>query len=214
MGITERKEREKQRRREEILVAAEKVFFAKGIDNSTMDDVAEQAELSKGTLYLYFKSKEEIHWEIAQKHMKKVANDMVKAMDEKKNAVENLLIMANIFVKHCEEEHEAAHSILFFQACNLNNLNLDQEQIKYAFIHDSPIHLLTKYVEQGIEQGMIRNDMPVNALSSTLWAQIMGVLQVITLKRDLFELIGVTKEDIIESHLKIALNGILKNEKT
>ena len=58
MGITERKEREKLQRREDILNAAERVFFSKGHKNSTMDDVAEEAELSKGTLYLYFKSKE------------------------------------------------------------------------------------------------------------------------------------------------------------
>ena len=60
MGIAERKEREKQQRREEIVQAAEEVFFSKGFEKSTMDDVAEKAELSKGTLYLYFKSKEEL----------------------------------------------------------------------------------------------------------------------------------------------------------
>jgi TetR/AcrR family transcriptional regulator len=50
MGITERKEREKEQRRNAIIDAAEKIFFTKGMDNSTMDDVAEEAELSKGTL--------------------------------------------------------------------------------------------------------------------------------------------------------------------
>ena len=43
MGIAERKEREKQQRREEIIQAAEEVFFAEGFDKSTMDDIAEQA---------------------------------------------------------------------------------------------------------------------------------------------------------------------------
>ena len=61
MGIAERKEREKQLRREEIVLAAEKIFFSKGFDPSTMDDIAEEAELSKGTLYLYFKNKEELY---------------------------------------------------------------------------------------------------------------------------------------------------------
>ena len=60
MGIAERKEREKEQRRKAILDAAEKVFFEKGLKYSTMDDVAEEAELSKGTLYLYFKNKEEL----------------------------------------------------------------------------------------------------------------------------------------------------------
>jgi TetR/AcrR family transcriptional regulator len=203
MGINERKEREKQRRREDILDAAEKIFFTKGYEISTMDDVAEMAELSKGTLYLYFKSKEEIHWEITQRHMGNPA----------KNAIENLLTMARIFIAHFDEEHHSAHSVFFFQACDLSKLNLDQDHIRHAFIYESPIHLVTKYVELGVQQGLIRDDIPVKALSTTLWAQMMGVMQIIILKMDLFKLIDVSKEAILDSHIKIILNGLLKNEK-
>ncbi len=61
MGIQERKEREKRARQEAILKAAQKIFLTKGLDQATIDDVAEKAELSKGTIYLYFKSKEELY---------------------------------------------------------------------------------------------------------------------------------------------------------
>src|SRR4030067_1579414 len=61
MGIAERKEREKTHRKEEIINAAEQVFFEKGLALATMDDIAEKAELSKGTLYLYYKSKEDLY---------------------------------------------------------------------------------------------------------------------------------------------------------
>ena len=61
MGIHERKEREKERRREEILDAAQRVFVEKGLTTATVDDIAIAAELSKGTLYLYFESKEDIY---------------------------------------------------------------------------------------------------------------------------------------------------------
>ena len=61
MGIHERKEREKERRREEILDAAQRVFVEKGLTTATVDDIAMAAELSKGTLYLYFESKEDIY---------------------------------------------------------------------------------------------------------------------------------------------------------
>jgi hypothetical protein len=60
MGVAERKEREKQQRRNDIIDAAEKLFFAKGHDNTTVDDIAKEAELSKGTVYLYFSSKEDL----------------------------------------------------------------------------------------------------------------------------------------------------------
>ncbi len=210
MGISERKIREKLRRREEILEAAEKLFFSRGIDNTTMDDVAEEAELSKGTLYLYFKSKEEIHWEITQRHITQVVDNMKKAMKPSMNAIENLLTMARIFVEHFEEDHAVAHSVLFFQTCDLKTLNLDMEQINRAFIEDSPIHMVSEYVQKGVKEGLIRNDIPAEVLSSTLWAQLLGVMQIITVKKELFEIIQITKEDVIDSHIKIVLNGILK----
>jgi len=60
MGIRERKEREKERRRQQIVVAAKRVFATKGFGRATMEDIANEAELSPGTLYLYFKSKDDL----------------------------------------------------------------------------------------------------------------------------------------------------------
>ena len=61
MGIQERKERERERRRQQIIVAAKRIFSEKGFNKSTMEDIAKEAELSPGTLYLYFKNKDELY---------------------------------------------------------------------------------------------------------------------------------------------------------
>ncbi len=61
MGIQERKRRERKRRRRQIMTAARKVFSIKGFTKTTMEDIAREAELSPGTLYLYFKNKEELY---------------------------------------------------------------------------------------------------------------------------------------------------------
>ncbi|OQY05785.1 MAG: TetR family transcriptional regulator [Desulfobacteraceae bacterium 4572_123] len=60
MGIQERKKREKERRRQQIIIAAKKVFSSKGFNKTTMEDIAKKAELSPGTLYLYFRNKDEL----------------------------------------------------------------------------------------------------------------------------------------------------------
>jgi len=61
MGIQERKQRERERRRQQIIVAAKRVFSEKGYSKSTMEDIAREAELSPGTIYLYFKNKDELY---------------------------------------------------------------------------------------------------------------------------------------------------------
>ena len=60
MVTARRKEKEKEQRRSEIIDAAEKLFFEMGYEGVSMDDVAKETELAKGTLYLYFKNKEEL----------------------------------------------------------------------------------------------------------------------------------------------------------
>ena len=61
MGTQQRKERERGRRRRDIMDAARRVFSAKGYGNSTVEDIAREVELSPGTLYLYFKSKDDLY---------------------------------------------------------------------------------------------------------------------------------------------------------
>jgi AcrR family transcriptional regulator len=61
MGIEERKEREKEQRRNQIIDAAEKIFATKGFSGATIENIAEKAELSPATLYLYFKNKDELY---------------------------------------------------------------------------------------------------------------------------------------------------------
>ncbi len=60
MGVTQRRIREREARAALILDAALQVFTSRGIHDGTMDEIAEEAELGKGTLYYYFPSKEAI----------------------------------------------------------------------------------------------------------------------------------------------------------
>ncbi len=64
MAFEKRREREKENRKSAILKAARKLFFEKGFKSVTVDSIAKKAELSKGAVYLYFKSKDEIYSQI------------------------------------------------------------------------------------------------------------------------------------------------------
>ena len=67
MGVRERKEREKQQRSNDILEAARRIFESKGFLNTTLQDVAKEAEISVGLIYRYFQSKEDIFASLALK---------------------------------------------------------------------------------------------------------------------------------------------------
>ena len=60
MGLAERRQRERDKRREEIITAASKLFSKKGYENVSMEEIANEVELSKSTLYFYFKDKDSL----------------------------------------------------------------------------------------------------------------------------------------------------------
>jgi TetR/AcrR family transcriptional regulator len=60
MGVQERKQREREQRRKVILDSARRAFVAHGMQHTSMDRIAEEAELSKGTLYLYYRNRDDL----------------------------------------------------------------------------------------------------------------------------------------------------------
>jgi len=207
MGVNERKEREKEQRRNDIIDAAEKLFFKKGINNVSMEDVANEAELSKGTLYLYFKSKEELHWAIMKRGFFIMGDDMAKAIHDEKNGYENLIALGQAFIQFTIDQKNYFEAILFFEGKDFQKMDMDPCHFE-EFFKNSPVKLLHEQVEKGIADGSLRTDYSVNALATTLWAQTLGLMQVITKKKEVFEMYEMKREDLIQSHLEILTNGI------
>ena len=67
--IAERRQEEKERRRTEILDAAEQVTGSLGWDELTMDQVARRARLSRALLYVYFKDKTDLMYALCERSM-------------------------------------------------------------------------------------------------------------------------------------------------
>jgi TetR/AcrR family transcriptional regulator len=77
MSIQDRREREKEQRRNDILKAAEKLFLSREYEDVSMNDIANEVELSKATLYLYFENKEELFFAIVLQGTE-ILNSMIK----------------------------------------------------------------------------------------------------------------------------------------
>jgi len=85
MGTLERRLREKNQRKKSILEVAGRLFKTKGFFNTTIEEIAREAELSVGTVYLYYKSKEELYvsmvfeaMDIFGEHLQKILNEPLK----------------------------------------------------------------------------------------------------------------------------------------
>jgi TetR/AcrR family fatty acid metabolism transcriptional regulator len=85
-----RREREHLAHRREILQAAEKVFAAKGFFHTTMSEIAQEAEFGTGTLYNFFKSKEDLYFTLIDEKTDEI-NRLVKTeLSRKTSAIERI----------------------------------------------------------------------------------------------------------------------------
>ena len=118
MGIAQRKEREKELRRESILQAAEQIILQKGHEKLHMDEVAERAELSKGTLYLYFNSKTELIVGIVHKAMAILDHTFSEVITRDLTGIEIIHQLAKEYLVFAERHPEYYSAMQFYE--NLN----------------------------------------------------------------------------------------------
>lgn len=176
MGIKERKEREKERRRQQIIVAAKRVFSDKGFNKATMEDIAREAELSPGTLYLYFKNKEELYASLSLRILQYLLIRVEHVNSEKGFGPD----------KKIDTLMEAMYDVYDFDPLIIINMfhlqssetlkNLSPkllEEIKT--LSRKALGAIASIFEEGAKTGKFIDKHPI-ALADTFWALFSGVV--------------------------------------
>ncbi len=189
MGIEERRHREKEQRRSNILDAAERVFFAKGIDVATMDEVAESAELSKGTLYLYFKSKEDLYLGVNVRALEKLYEILTAAENQNVSGMEQLITYGEAYFKFAEDYPNYFETLLYFEAetFDLNNPTVCVKE--YSELRQKIALQVKARITKGIADGSLRSDINPPLIQLYLWAASSGLIQVMSKKADMIQAI-------------------------
>lgn len=203
---TERKEKEKLKRKKQILQAAEKVFFAKNGEKATMDDVALEAVLSKGTLYLYFKNKEDLKYALAQKGVDLLSKRLARSIDENKSGIENLSDFGDAFVEFSKKNEKFFSTILLFEGLDQNNLNIT-ESLTLSLV-EPPLQILFDILTKGRSDGTIRKDIKTLELVAILWSQMLGLLQATNKKKKLIKAYKIDEDWLIRGHFRLIIKGI------
>ena len=137
-----------EERKEQITEAATKVFAEKGFDKARMNDIAEEADLSKGTLYLYFKSKDAIIKHILDKLFARELSDLQSLKDDPRPASEKLLFFTNQMIAGMKAWTKLI-PIMYEFLGRLFRQSVVQEAFKTYF--RSYLNLLTPIIQQGID---------------------------------------------------------------
>lgn len=199
MGVAERKEREKIQRRNAIIDAAENIFFKDGIESASMDQVAQEAELSKGTLYLYFKSKDELYRAIILRGFIILKRKLKDAALGQETGFQNVKAISEAYIRFSYEHLGYFNAILYYQNDLFSSRKREPSQVKSLEGGNAVIGVLINAIQRGKEDGSISQNINDVETAFVLWSQITGLLQVIQ-----------RKMSIITYQYKIKQNDLFK----
>ncbi len=156
-----RKEREYLAHRGEILSAAEKVFAAKGFFPTTMSDIAREAEFGTGTLYKYFKSKEELYFTLIDDKVQEI-NRLVKTeLSQKTSAVDRIKKVLALQFEFFEKNRD----FLRIYISERNRFEWTVKEDLGKGIHNKMIiyiHLLAEVMKHGVKEGEFKSMNPLD----------------------------------------------------
>jgi len=159
------------------MIAAKRVFSTKGFSKSTMEDIAKEAELSPGTLYLYFKNKDELFSSLSIR----ILQYLNIRLEHVVNNRENLSMERKI-----DALQEAMHDVYKFDPLMLINMfhlqsgetikNLSQELIDdIKTLSVSSLATMSRLFEDEINRGEFIDSSPI-VLADVVWSMFSGIV--------------------------------------
>lgn len=189
--IAERRGEEKERRRAEILDAAQALYLEKGWDALTVDQVARSARLSRALVYVYFRDKEELLFAIGERAMHLLRDRFIEAAARHRLGLDQIEAIGRAYMTYA---HEFPHYFDFCSRFQAHSAAMDPGSNEGACIitGDEVLGVVVGAITRGIQDGSVRPDVgQPTLLAVTLWAFTHGLIQVAMAKGEDLARFGV-----------------------
>ncbi len=171
-----RRQRERLRRRADIIDAAKELFYEKGFMETTMEDIAAAAELSKGTLYLYFAGKDELYISIIVEGFEIIHERLAEIQASDDDSITKGKAMYMTFVDFCLANPEYFRVTQYFLKERARR-NLSEELVNGVSEYTSRLlDYVAELVRQGKKEGVLREDIDPLVFSVIAWRTATGIL--------------------------------------
>ena len=211
MSTRSRREREKLKRRNDIIEAAEKQFFEKGFDEVTMDDISRDVELSKATLYLYFKNKQSLYFTAVIRGMVLLRDAFKKAVESETAGLKKVLAITHSFHEYMQSfsnYYRLNRSVRGERFTNMLKCNEIEDAETYVGLTVELLNLLKTAVILGVKDGTIRQELDPLQTTMFLGVAIEAAVQVPPEYQLLLQQFGLTKKEYIQHSINVLLQGI------
>jgi AcrR family transcriptional regulator len=176
LSSEERRKKEKENRKNAILKAARKLFFERGFKSVTVDLIAAKAEVSKGSIYLYFDSKEEIYTQILISANIERHKEIENFAKQDGKASELLMRFARNYVNFFLENNELFRILMTFML-HADNMHMTEEQ-NTQLIHttNENIRTISEVLQKGVDTGEFASCIDIRQGQNAIWGLLNGII--------------------------------------
>jgi len=217
MGVAERREREKQQRIELIMDAALEVFAEKGLKNATMEDVAAKAELSKGTIYLYFKSKEHLYFAIDMRAGQMLRERFAEAARSEKTGLDKVRAIGRAYYQFCFDYPNYFKAMSYVERMDPDTFRAIAEEMFPGGTgghKENSLAILAAAIETGQQDGSIADDLHPGVFSVLLWSTSNGVIAMLKNRSDYLKLMDFPVDQLYPAKELLVFRGMAPVPKT
>ena len=195
--IAERRQEERERRRLEIIQAAELVYSEKGWDALTVEQVARKARLSRALVYVYFQDRDDLHLAIVERSLEQLQRQMRSAAAAEHLGIDKVEAIARAYVDFARDVPHA------FDACSRFHARPSGERPASARLcadaAASLLRVIASSIKTGVADGSIRADLGAPALAAlALWGFLHGMTQLSANKAEEIERTGIAIPQLLK----------------
>ena len=208
MGSPEKRKKVKENKKNTILKAARKLFFDRGFKSVTVDSIAAKAGVSKGSIYLYFDSKEEIYAQVLITDNIELNKNIKIFSTKEAPATELLLEFSQIYINYFLEHNELFRILMTFML-QTEQMNLTQEQnTELIRTTNENIKVISTIIQKGMDSGEFVPTIDIRQAQYAIWGLFNGIISLY-----LFMGNPAKRADRIHSMVKDSLTIFIKGLK-
>nr|WP_319373920.1 TetR/AcrR family transcriptional regulator [uncultured Methanobacterium sp.] len=201
MAITNRRNRQKDKRRNEIINAAETLFFSKGYENVSLDEIARKVDLGRSTLYLYFENKEELFFAIVLRGTVILYSFIEEETQNVETGVEKLAAFRKAYYEFAKNYPDYLKSYNYFLSGRFDISNINNNEHKIGQIEHSKYYLEYKKL---IEDNNSLANFPIPKFTTGEY-----IKEILTLRSDMLNILcNAIKQGINEGNIRSDVNPV------
>ncbi|AXQ31000.1 TetR/AcrR family transcriptional regulator [Solimonas sp. K1W22B-7] len=205
----QRRLEEKERRREEIVDAAERVIEAKGYDAAKMEEIARDARVSRALVYTYFKDKPELYFAICERALRLLRERFDAAVASQPRGIDQVAAIGRAYMDFARESPFRFTALSRFEAHSMADVQAGSTE-HGALTAGRCVHEVTvRALLNGVADGSIRKDLGHPLLMSiTLWGLTHGVIQLAQTKGSIVTDEGFSLAQFLEHSIDFGLRAL------